>query len=76
MTFLIYFFAAMSLWDGFTTIIGTVEIIGNGNEQIIGAIILALGITAFLFGTMFIILSRRWSSKKSSRCLVVCCSNI
>nr|VFK79233.1 MAG: hypothetical protein BECKSD772D_GA0070982_104113 [Candidatus Kentron sp. SD] len=51
MKFFLYFFGATSFWDGFTTVIGTIKIIGDGENQIIGAIILALGITAFLFGT-------------------------
>ncbi|MCK5720048.1 MAG: hypothetical protein KAH84_08910 [Thiomargarita sp.] len=51
----IFVFGLASLWDGFTTVYGTTEILGGGSPQILGAsAIFSLIILAFLLNTNMI----------------------
>lgn len=49
---LIFGLGLVTIWDTFTTITGTLDLIGNGKMQLIVAIIFGLLISAFLLGTM------------------------
>jgi len=49
---LLVIFGIASLWDGFTTVAGTYDILGSGWGQLAGSVAFALVILGFLVGTL------------------------
>lgn len=54
MRFLLIALGIGAIWDGFTTVAGTVEILGSGGLQIMAAVVFALIIAGFLLGTTYV----------------------
>jgi hypothetical protein len=54
MFILVFIFAIASIWDGFTTVVGTHSILGQTQGQIPVSVMFSLVILGFMIGTSFI----------------------